>query len=158
MAAEVAGGVKAASLTYHKRRSLGSRHSKSALTGRTYNLATQIEKNINVRWQDVGTRLRPHAHSQPKPLIPVAGKTYSGFHYRASKNRVQRDSFFVIGYTQSKDRKRNIIPEFLRSLSCRINAGLSHAIWLDFLTSSPKMNRCSSYWVIPFWKRISNRW
>ncbi|MBC8173279.1 MAG: NTP transferase domain-containing protein [Chitinophagales bacterium] len=81
----------------------------------------------------VGTRLRPHTYSQPKPLIPVAGKPILGF----ILDRLQKAGFnefiFVIGYLGEK------IEEYVNSKYPQLKThfvvqqtreGLGHAIWL----------------------------
>jgi len=81
----------------------------------------------------VGTRLRPHTYSQPKPLIPVAGKPILGFII----DRLERAGFtefiFVIGYLGEK------IEAFVKEKYPHLTThfviqnkreGLGHAIWL----------------------------
>lgn len=82
----------------------------------------------------IGTTLRPHTHTQPKPLIPVAGKPILG---HIIENLIEvgiRDFVFVIGYLGEK------IEEFVLSrYQDEINAqfviqspreGTGHAIWV----------------------------
>lgn len=81
----------------------------------------------------VGTRLRPHTYSQPKPLIPVAGKPILGF----ILDRLIQSGFdefvFVIGYLGEK------IEDFVSShypglkthfVIQQTREGLGHAIYL----------------------------
>ncbi len=49
-----------------------------------------------------GTRLRPHTYTQPKPLIPVAGKTIISFIIDQLVGLGIRDFVFVIGYLGEK--------------------------------------------------------
>ena len=44
-----------------------------------------------------GTRLRPHTYTQPKPLIPVAGKTIISFIIDQLLEVGVNDFVFVIG-------------------------------------------------------------
>ena len=50
----------------------------------------------------VGMRLRPHTYSQPKPLIPVAGKPILGFIIDRLKQAGFKEFIFVIGYLGEK--------------------------------------------------------
>jgi glucose-1-phosphate thymidylyltransferase len=83
----------------------------------------------------VGTMLRPHTHTQPKPLIPVAGKPILGHIIENLLSVGIRDFVFVIGYLGEK------IEEFVRSryqldgvnLEFVVQSpreGLGHAIWV----------------------------
>ncbi len=56
----------------------------------------------------VGTTLRPHTHTQPKPLIPVAGKPILGHIIENLLAAGIKDFVFVIGYLGEK------IEEFVR--------------------------------------------
>lgn len=49
-----------------------------------------------------GTRLRPHTYTQPKPLIPVAGKTIISFIIDQLVAVGIRDFVFIIGYLGEK--------------------------------------------------------
>ncbi|MCI4668410.1 MAG: NTP transferase domain-containing protein [Bacteroidia bacterium] len=81
-----------------------------------------------------GTHLRPHTHTQPKPLIPVAGKPILG---HIIDNLIQAgitDQVFVVGYLKEK-----IKDYVLTYFGDRINAtfvkqeprrGLGHALWV----------------------------
>jgi len=81
-----------------------------------------------------GTKLRPHTHTQPKPLIPVAGKPILGHIVESLLEAGIQDFVFVIGYLGEK------IEEYVRaSYGEQINAefvvqspreGLGHAIWM----------------------------
>ena len=135
MAAEVAGGVKAASLTYHKTAFPDPDPAiKSALTGRTYNLAAQFESmKAIIPVAGVGTRLRPHTYSQPKPLIPVAGKPILGFIIERLEKAGFKEFIFVIGYLGEKI--ESYVKEHHPGISAQFivqnkREGLGHAIWL----------------------------
>ncbi len=53
----------------------------------------------------VGTKLRPHTHTQPKPLIPVAGKPILGHIIENILDSGITDFVFVIGYLGEKIRQ-----------------------------------------------------
>ena len=82
----------------------------------------------------VGTKLRPHTHTQPKPLIPVAGKPILGHIVDSVLETGVTDFVFIIGYLGEK------IKEYVReTYRDRIQAefvvqaprkGLGHAIWV----------------------------
>lgn len=82
----------------------------------------------------VGTMLRPHTHTQPKPLIPVAGKPILGHIIENILDAGINDFVFVIGYLGEK------IREYVTShYGDRLHAefvvqapreGLGHAIWV----------------------------
>jgi len=81
----------------------------------------------------IGTRLRPHTHTMPKSLIPVAGKPILG-HIMDKLVAVGINEYiFVIGYLGDK------IEAFIRTNYPKIDAkfviqtigkGVGHAIWL----------------------------
>jgi len=81
----------------------------------------------------VGSRLRPHTYSQPKPLMPVAGKPILGFIIERLRKAGVTEFVFVIGYLGEKieeyvtghfpDIKTNFVLQQSRE-------GLGHAIWL----------------------------
>ncbi len=81
----------------------------------------------------VGSRLRPHTYSQPKPLMPVAGKPILGFILERLIKAGVTEFVFVIGYLGEKiedyvtnnfpDIKTYFVPQQTRE-------GLGHAIWL----------------------------
>ncbi len=79
-----------------------------------------------------GTRLRPHTYTQPKPLIPVAGKTIISFIIDQLVDVGIKDFVFVIGYLGEK------IKLFVEKTYPHLNnefvyqdqrMGLGHAIW-----------------------------
>ena len=57
----------------------------------------------------VGTRLRPHTYTQPKPLIPVAGKPIISFIIDQLVAVGVKDFVFVIGHLG--DKIRNYVNE-----------------------------------------------
>lgn len=82
----------------------------------------------------VGSMLRPHTHTQPKPLIPVAGKPILGHIIDHLLGHGITDFVFIIGHLGEK------IEDFVRNrYSGRITAefvlqmprqGLGHALWV----------------------------
>ena len=84
----------------------------------------------------VGTTLRPHTHTQPKPLIPVAGKPILG-HIIENLLRVGiRDFVFVIGYLGEK------IEDFVR-----LKYGSLPDVHLEFVVQSPREGLGHAIWV-----------
>lgn len=81
-----------------------------------------------------GTHLRPHTHTQPKPLIPVAGKPILG---HIIDNLIQAgitEQIFVVGYLKEKIKDYvlknfgdKIKPTFVKQVPRR---GLGHAVWV----------------------------
>ena len=79
-----------------------------------------------------GTRLRPHTYTQPKPLLPVAGKPIINFIIDDLLAAGIHDFVFVIGYLGEKI--RNYIEEVYPDLSVEFvtqeeRQGLGHAVW-----------------------------
>ncbi|MGB0862044.1 MAG: sugar phosphate nucleotidyltransferase [Saprospiraceae bacterium] len=81
----------------------------------------------------VGTRLRPHTYTQPKPLIPVAGKPIIGFIIDELLEVGINDFIFVIGYLG--ERIQQYIEEYYPDIqktfiqqSTRLGSG--HAVWM----------------------------
>jgi glucose-1-phosphate thymidylyltransferase len=81
----------------------------------------------------IGTRLRPHTHTQPKALIPIAGKPILGHIIEALIEAGVQDFVFIIGYMGDK------IEQYISQTYAQINAkfviqttgkGTGHAIWL----------------------------
>jgi glucose-1-phosphate thymidylyltransferase len=81
----------------------------------------------------VGVRLRPHTYSQPKPLIPVAGKPILGFIIDRLVQAGFTEFIFVIGYLGEKiesfveENYPNLTTNFVLQ---HTREGLGHAIWL----------------------------
>lgn len=81
----------------------------------------------------IGTRLRPHTHTQPKALIPIAGKPIIGHIIDGLIQAGIKEYVFIIGYMGDK------IESFITSHYPGISAsfviqttgkGTGHAIWL----------------------------
>ncbi|MFN0213535.1 MAG: sugar phosphate nucleotidyltransferase [Saprospiraceae bacterium] len=80
----------------------------------------------------VGTRLRPHTYTQPKPLMPVAGKPIICFIVDKLVEAGIRDFVFVIGYLG--DKVRHFIEETYPELHTEFvyqehREGSAHAVW-----------------------------
>ncbi|MFI5172237.1 MAG: sugar phosphate nucleotidyltransferase [Chitinophagales bacterium] len=81
----------------------------------------------------VGTRLRPHTYSQPKPLIPVAGKPILGFIIDRMVKAGFTEFIFVIGYLGEKIEafvKENYPHLTTHFVVQNKREGLGHAIYL----------------------------
>lgn len=81
----------------------------------------------------IGSRLRPHTHTQPKSLIPIAGNTILGHIIERLQTGGIQDFVFIIGYLGDK------IEAFVRREYPNINAqfvvqepreGLGHALYI----------------------------
>jgi len=81
----------------------------------------------------IGTRLRPHTHTQPKSLIPVAGKPILAHIVDQLVEAGVNEFIFIIGYLGDK------IEEYISKNYPQIQAefvmqttgkGTGHAIWL----------------------------
>ncbi len=79
-----------------------------------------------------GIRLRPHTYTQPKPLIPVAGKTIISFIIDQLEEVGIKDFVFIIGYLGEKIQNYlekqypNLNKEFVQQSS---REGIAHALW-----------------------------
>lgn len=82
----------------------------------------------------VGTTLRPHTHTQPKPLIPVAGKPILGHIIENLMEAGIKDFVFVVGYLGEK------IEEFVRSR-------YEGRIGFEFVLQSPREGTGHAIWV-----------
>ena len=89
----------------------------------------------------VGTRLRPHTYSQPKPLIPVAGKPILGFIIDRMAKAGFTEFVFVIGYLGEKIEafvKENYPHLTTHFVIQNKREGLGHAIYLTREFIAPK--------------------
>ncbi|AII51698.1 sugar phosphate nucleotidyltransferase [Hymenobacter sp. APR13] len=81
----------------------------------------------------IGSRLRPHTHTQPKSLVPVAGNTILGHIIdRLSVAGVQ-EFVFIIGYLGEKIESyvRRQYPQLRCSFVVQEpREGIAHALWL----------------------------
>ena len=79
-----------------------------------------------------GTRLRPLTYTQPKPLIPVAGKTIISFILDQLIEQGIKDFVFVIGYLGEKIKNfvDKAYPDINREyITQDVRLGSGHAIW-----------------------------
>jgi glucose-1-phosphate thymidylyltransferase len=81
----------------------------------------------------IGSKLRPHTHTQPKALVPVAGKPILSHIVDHLVTSGFNDFIFVIGYLGDK------IEDYIKSKYPRLKAtfivqepreGTGHAVWL----------------------------
>ncbi|NCW87857.1 MAG: glucose-1-phosphate thymidylyltransferase, partial [Chitinophagia bacterium] len=63
-----------------------------------------------------GTKLRPHSYTQPKALIPLAGKTILGINIEQLQAAGITEFIFVVGYLGEK------IENFVREHYPTLNA------------------------------------
>ncbi len=80
-----------------------------------------------------GSRLRPHTHTQPKALIPLAGKPILGYILDEIISAGITDFVFIIGYLGEKI--RDYVADYYPHINARyveqtIRRGIGHAIWL----------------------------
>ncbi len=79
-----------------------------------------------------GTRLRPLTYTQPKPLIPVAGKPILSFIIDQLVGVGIRDFVFVIGYLGEKIKNyvEQAYPDLNKTfVNQEVRLGSAHAIW-----------------------------
>ncbi|RYD78892.1 MAG: glucose-1-phosphate thymidylyltransferase [Sphingobacteriales bacterium] len=81
----------------------------------------------------IGSRLRPHTHTQPKALIPVAGKPILAHIIDSLEEAGFKDFVFIIGYLGEK------INEYVTENYSHLNVtyvvqtvreGIGHALWM----------------------------
>ncbi|MBS1497231.1 MAG: nucleotidyltransferase family protein, partial [Bacteroidetes bacterium] len=80
-----------------------------------------------------GTKLRPHTYTQPKALIPLAGKTILSIIVDQLKDAGIKDFIFIIGYLG--DKIQNYVKTNYPDLHCEFitqseRHGIGHAIEL----------------------------
>ncbi len=80
-----------------------------------------------------GTRLRPHTYTQPKPLIPLAGKTILSSLIDSLIQPGQKDFIFIIGYLGEKI--KNYVQEQYPDINADFitqdeRGGTGHAVFL----------------------------
>ena len=81
----------------------------------------------------IGSRLRPHTHTQPKALVPVAGKPILGHIVDGLIDAGINDFIFIIGYLGDK------VESYINQKYPKINStfiiqqpreGIGHAVWM----------------------------
>ena len=81
----------------------------------------------------IGSKLRPHTHTQPKALVPVAGKPILSHIVDNLREAGMKDFIFIVGYLGDK------VENYIRSTYPDIHAtfllqepreGTGHAVWL----------------------------
>ena len=80
----------------------------------------------------IGSRLRPHTHTQPKALVPVAGKPILGHIIDSLKEVGINEFIFVIGYLGDKIQSYVIekYPDLSKHFVVQAQKeGIGHAIW-----------------------------
>ena len=81
----------------------------------------------------IGTRLRPHTHTQPKALIPIAGKPILGHITEYLHKHGINEFIFIIGYLGDKI-EQYILKQFpdiqAKFVIQTSGKGVGHAIWL----------------------------
>jgi len=80
-----------------------------------------------------GTKLRPHSYTQPKALIPLAGKTVLSIIIDQLREAGINDFIFIVGYFGKKieDYVRQIYPELrVHFVHQADRQGVGHAIQL----------------------------
>lgn len=91
----------------------------------------------------IGSRLKPHTQTQPKSLIPIAGKPILGHIMDNLVSSGVRDFVFIIGYLGDRIEQYltdNYGQYKLEFVIQTVGKGIGHAIWLardHFDTSEP---------------------
>lgn len=92
----------------------------------------------------IGSRLRPHTHTQPKALVPVAGKPILGHIIDSITDVGIHEFIFVIGYLG--DKIQTYVSETYPDLSKQFvvqaqKEGIGHAIWTakDFISDDDEI-------------------
>ena len=80
-----------------------------------------------------GAKLRPHTYTQPKPLIPLAGKTILSFIIDQFIENGQNEFIFIIGYLWEKI--KHYVEEYYPGIQASFvvqneRSGTGHAIFL----------------------------
>lgn len=82
----------------------------------------------------IGSNLRPHTHTQPKPLIPVAGKPILGHIIDNLIEAGITDHVFIIGYMREK------IQEY-------VELHYEGRIQMEFVVQEPRKGLAHALWV-----------
>jgi len=81
----------------------------------------------------IGSRLRPHTHTQPKSLVPVAGNTILGHLIDRLLGAGITDFVFIVGYLGDKIVRyvRRTYPDLKTTFVVQEpREGIGHALWL----------------------------
>lgn len=81
----------------------------------------------------LGTRLRPHTYSKPKPLLNVAGKTVLGHILEGMSEIRFEEIIFIVGYLgdQIEQYVKDEYPQLqVRFVEQKEMKGQAHAVWL----------------------------
>lgn len=81
----------------------------------------------------IGSKLRPHTHTQPKALVPVAGKAILAHIIDSLIDAGINDFVFIVGYLSDKIESyiRNHYPDLKKSFVLQEpREGLAHAIYV----------------------------
>jgi glucose-1-phosphate thymidylyltransferase len=81
----------------------------------------------------IGSRLRPHTHTQPKSLVPVAGNTILGHIIDRLRAAGITEFVFIVGYLGDKIVRyvRRSYPELKATFVVQEpREGIGHALWL----------------------------
>ncbi|SDK65236.1 glucose-1-phosphate thymidylyltransferase [Catalinimonas alkaloidigena] len=81
----------------------------------------------------IGVRLRPHTHTQPKALLPVAGKAILAHIIDSLHSRGITQFVIIIGYLGDK------IEEYVRTRYPHLH--------LEFVTQEPRLGSAHALWV-----------
>lgn len=89
----------------------------------------------------IGSKLKPHTYTQPKPLMPVAGKPILSHIIDQLMEQGINDFVFIIGYLG--ERIRDYVLEKYPQINCKFvvqlgRKGTGHAIWTAKEVISPK--------------------
>ncbi len=81
----------------------------------------------------IGAKLRPHTHTQPKPLVPIAGKPILGHMIDGLREGGLHDFVFVLGYLG--DKIETYITSQYPTLDIKFvvqdpREGTAHALWV----------------------------
>ena len=94
---------------------------------------TQPGLKVIIPVAGIGSRLRPHTHTQPKALVPVAGKPILSHIVDNLINAGIRDFIFIVGYLGDKIEAyvKTCYPEIKSEFVVQEpREGTGHAIWL----------------------------
>ncbi|MDN5201579.1 sugar phosphate nucleotidyltransferase [Fulvivirgaceae bacterium BMA10] len=83
----------------------------------------------------IGSRLRPHTHTQPKALVPVAGKPILSHIVDPLIEVGIKDFLFIVGYMGNK------VEEFISSYYAESN------VKVDFILQEPREGTAHALWL-----------